>query len=51
VDLPADVQVVAAYPASVLTDAPNPRAAAAFVAFLLGDEVQALLADQGFGPP
>jgi molybdate transport system substrate-binding protein len=51
VDLPADVQAVAAYPASVLADAPNPRAADAFVAFLLSDEVQAILADQGFGAP
>lgn len=51
IDLPADVQVVAAYPASVLTDAPNPRAADAFVAFLLSDEAQALFVDHGFGAP
>jgi molybdate transport system substrate-binding protein len=51
IDLPADVQVQAAYPASVLADAPNPRAAAAFVAFLLSHEAQLVFADQGFGAP
>jgi molybdate transport system substrate-binding protein len=51
VGLPAAVQAVAAYPASVLVDAPNPRAADAFVAFLLSDEAQALLDDHGFGAP
>jgi molybdate transport system substrate-binding protein len=35
----------------VLADAPNPRAAAAFVAFLLSHEAQLLFADQGFGAP
>lgn len=51
VDLPADMQVVATYPASVLIDAPNPGAAAAFVAFLRTRDAQAILADHGFGAP
>ena len=51
VDLAADEQVVATYPASVLAEAPNPEAAAAFVAFLTGDEAQAILEDFGFGLP
>lgn len=43
--------VVARYPIARLTDAPNPGAAAAFVAFTLGDTGQAVLADAGFGAP
>lgn len=51
VDLAPDEQVDATYPASVLADASNPEAAAAFLAFLTGDEAQAILRDHGFGPP
>ncbi len=51
IDLAADRQVVAAYPASVLADASNPEAAAVFLAFLTGDEAQSILEDFGFGPP
>lgn len=51
IDLTADQQVVATYPASVLADASNRQAAAAFLAFLAGDEAQSILADFGFGPP
>ncbi|MGH9276438.1 MAG: molybdate ABC transporter substrate-binding protein [Acidimicrobiales bacterium] len=51
VDLAADEQVEASYPAAALTDGPNPEAAAAFVAFLMGEEAQTILADYGFGPP
>lgn len=51
IDLPADHQVSAAYPAVVLTGAPNPRAAAAFVAFLTEEEAQAIFARFGFGAP
>ena len=40
IDLAADQQVVATYPAAVLADASNPEAAAAFLAFLTGDEAQ-----------
>jgi molybdate transport system substrate-binding protein len=51
VDLPDDVNVVAGYPATALRDAPSPEVAAAFVAFLTGDEAQAILRRHGFGPP
>ena len=51
VDLPDEVNVVAGYPAVVLRDAPSPELAAAFVAFLTGDEAQAILRRHGFGPP
>jgi len=51
VDLADDQQVVAAYPASVLTEAPNPEAAAAFVAFLTSRVAQEILGGYGFGSP
>jgi molybdate transport system substrate-binding protein len=51
VALAPSAQVQATYPASVLADAPNPRAASAFLAFLLSDEAQAILVNAGFGPP
>jgi molybdate transport system substrate-binding protein len=51
VDLPEDAQVVATYPASVLTEAANPDAAAAFVAFLLSSEAQEILQGHGFELP
>jgi len=51
VDLAASQMVRATYPAAVLTDAPNPAAAAAFVAFLTGDEAQVILETYGFGRP
>lgn len=44
---PAGQQVLAAYPASVLHDAPNPRVAAASVADVVSDEARAILADLG----
>lgn len=43
--------VVNHYPITALSEAPNPEAAAAFVAFVLSDEGQAILADFGFGAP
>ena len=43
--------MLATYPASVLTEAPNPEAAAAFVAFLTGAEAQDILEGYGFGLP
>jgi molybdate transport system substrate-binding protein len=43
--------VVATYPASVLTEAANPDAAAAFVAFLLSSEAQEILQGHGFELP
>lgn len=51
IDLPSDVQVEAVYPAAVLATASNPTAAAALLAFLAGDEAQAILGRFGFGPP
>ncbi|WP_150958396.1 molybdate ABC transporter substrate-binding protein [Microbacterium testaceum] len=43
--------VVNRYPIAALTDAPNPGAAAAFVAFVLSDEGRRILTDAGFRAP
>lgn len=43
--------VVNRYPIAALRDAENPDAAAAFVAFVLSDAGQEILADFGFGAP
>ena len=43
--------VVNRYPIAALADAPNPEAAGAFVAFVLSDAGQAILAEYGFGAP
>jgi molybdate transport system substrate-binding protein len=51
VDLPASHQVSAAYPATALAEAPNPRAADAFVDFLTSTTAQRILATHGFGSP
>ena len=51
VDLRDDEQVVATYPAAVLTEAPNPEAAEAFVAFLTSVAAQEILVGHGFGLP
>ncbi|HEY6608836.1 MAG TPA: molybdate ABC transporter substrate-binding protein [Candidatus Limnocylindria bacterium] len=51
IDIPSDVNVLAEYPIAALTHAPNPDAAAAFVAFILSSEGQAILNDYGFGSP
>ena len=51
VDIPDDVNVVADYPIAVLANAPNSDAAAAFVAFVLSDEGQAILVEFGFAAP
>jgi molybdate transport system substrate-binding protein len=51
IDLPPEHQVTARYPATVLADAPNPAAGAAFLAFLTSDEAQAIMASHGFGSP
>ncbi|WP_439593704.1 molybdate ABC transporter substrate-binding protein [Microbacterium sp.] len=44
-------EVVNHYPVVALTGAANPEAAAAFVAFVLSDEGQSILAEYGFGAP
>jgi molybdate transport system substrate-binding protein len=51
IDLAADEQIEATYPASVLAEASNPDSAAAFLAFLTGDEARSILEDFGFGLP
>lgn len=43
--------VVNRYPVAALAGAANAAAADAFVAFVLGDDAQAVLADHGFGAP
>lgn len=44
-------EVVNRYPIAALSDAPNAEAADAFVAFVLSDAGQKILADFGFGAP
>jgi len=44
-------EVVNHSPVATLADAPNPGAAAAFVAFVTGDEGRAVLSARGFGAP
>lgn len=48
---PEAAQAVNDYPLVALTDAPNPRGAAAFVAYVLSPEGQRVLADAGFARP
>jgi molybdate transport system substrate-binding protein len=51
VEIPVEQNVPASYPIAVLADAPNPPAAAAFVAFVLSEEGQDILAAYGFASP
>lgn len=51
IDIPEEDNVVANYPIAALANAPNPDAAAAFVAFVLSAEGQAILAEFGFSSP
>lgn len=51
VTIPADVNVLATYPIGVLAASGNAEVAAAFVAFVVGGEGQAVLAEHGFRPP
>jgi len=51
IEIPEEHNVVAEYPIAVLADAPNPEAAAAFVAFVLSREGQAILRKHGFAAP
>lgn len=48
IDFPESADAVGGYPIAILADAPNPEAAAAFAAFVLGDAGQSILADAGF---
>jgi len=53
VGIPFDeaADVVNDYPISTLTDAPNPRAARAFVEFVLSDAARSVFDEAGFGVP
>ncbi len=51
VPIPDDINVVSKYPIVVTKHAPNPDAAAAFVAFVASDPAQAILARYGFLSP
>lgn len=51
VAIPLELNVVAVYPIAVTAEAGNPEAAAAFVAHVLTEENQAVLAAAGFGSP
>jgi molybdate transport system substrate-binding protein len=51
VDIPIDQNVVAEYPIAALVNAPHGDIAEAFVAFVLSDVGEAILADYGFASP
>lgn len=51
IDIPIEHNVPASYPIAVLADAPNPTAAEAFVAFVLSEDGQQILASYGFTAP
>lgn len=51
IDIPAEENVIAAYPIVELTEAGNAEGAAAFVAFVLSDAGQEILASYGFDAP
>jgi molybdate transport system substrate-binding protein len=51
VTIPDDQNVTAEYPIAVVSDAPNPDAAAAWVAFVTGPDGQSILEAAGFTSP
>lgn len=51
IDIPAEENVIATYPIAELTEAGNAEGAAAFVAFVLSDAGQEILASYGFDAP
>jgi molybdate transport system substrate-binding protein len=51
VDIPRRVNITAIYPIAAVTGSSRQAAAAAFVAFVLGDHGQVVLESHGFGPP
>jgi molybdate transport system substrate-binding protein len=51
IDIPAEHNVVAEYPIAVLSHAPNPDAAAAFVEFVLSEEGRGIMSGYGFASP
>jgi molybdate transport system substrate-binding protein len=51
IDIPAEANVVAAYPIAVVAEAAEPEAATQFVEFVLGEEGRRVLAEFGFTLP
>lgn len=51
ISIPDEQNVIATYPIAPLVDAPQPELAERFIAFVLSQEGQAILARWGFGPP
>ena len=51
IEIPGPLNGIAEYPIAALNDSPNSDLAAAFVAWVLGDDGQAILAEYGFGSP
>jgi len=51
VDVPVGEEGTTRYPIAAVADAPHPRAADAFVAFVTTPAARDVLADHGFGPP
>ena len=51
VEIPADINVLAAYPIAPLSAGANTATAAAFVTFVLSADAQRILAGHGFAPP
>jgi molybdate transport system substrate-binding protein len=51
VEIPSGLNVIATYPIAVPSGSANPEPAAAFIAFVLSPEGQAILASFGFGSP
>jgi molybdate transport system substrate-binding protein len=51
VEIPADINVLAKYPIAVTKEAPNAKAAQAFIDFVLNEQGQKILDSYGFLPP
>lgn len=51
IEIPHEYNVTADYPIAVLADAPNPQAAATFLAFVLSERGQQILQGYGFASP
>lgn len=51
IDIPLEFNPAAEYPIATLGEAENPQAALDFIAFVQGDEGQAILREYGFAPP
>jgi molybdate transport system substrate-binding protein len=50
IEIPADLNVIAEYPISVVAKTPNPDLTAPFIAFVLSPDGQAILQKWGFAP-